>query len=147
MMKLNRKIRIYVSVVLVAYAIVASLIGANYLVLFRTGEVADVETIVDAQQRHGGLYNGLSVGLAEYKYEGYRQRRPEIVAIGTSRAMQIRDYFFTQPFYNLGGLTQGQGQAFALWDRLLASQPPKTVIFAVDFWTFCTRKYEFPPFK
>jgi hypothetical protein len=29
---------------------------------------------------------------------------------------------------------------------LLLKQPPKTVIFAVDFWTFCTTKEEFPPF-
>jgi len=147
MMNLNRKIRNYVFVVLIAYAIVAALIGANYLVLYQTGELADLDKIVAAQQRNYGLYNGLAVGTAAYKYEGYRQRRPEIVAIGTSRAMQIRDYFFNRPFYNLGGLVQGQGQAFALWDRLLVDQPPKTVIFAVDFWTFCTQKSEFPPFR
>lgn len=146
-MKLNRKIRRYALVVLVTYAIVAALIGANYLVLYRTGELADLDKVVAAQQRHGGLYKGLSVGLAAYKYEGYRQRRPDIVAIGTSRAMQIRDYFFAQPFYNLGGLVHGQVQAFALWDRLLTVQPPKTVVFAVDFWTFCSRKTEFPPFQ
>ena len=146
MMELNRNIRIYIAIVLFAYMIIAALIAVNYLVLYQTGELDDLEQIVKAQQQTPSLYNGLSQGLAAYKYEGYRQRRPEIVAIGTSRAMQIRDYFFTKPFYNLGGLVQGQSQTFALMDQLILKQPPKTVIFAVDFWTFCTQKKEFPPF-
>lgn len=124
----------------------AVLITINYLVLFQTGELNDLKQIVKTQQKTPSLYNGLSRGLAAYKYEGYLQRRPEIVAIGTSRAMQIRDYFFTKPFYNLGGLVQGQSQAFALMDQLILKQPPKTIIFLVDFWTFCTQKKEFPPF-
>lgn len=147
MMKLNREISVYMLIILVAYGIVASLIAVNYLVLYRSGDLTDLPTIVATQQRDQGLYGGLAVGLAAYKYETYKQRRPEIVAIGTSRALQIRDYFFTRPFYNLGGMTNGQMQAFALMDRLLLKQPPKTVIFAVDFWTFCTHKKEFPPFS
>lgn len=146
-MKFNLKIRNYILIVLGAYTIIASLIATNYFVLYRTGEMDDLDKIVATQQKNSGLYNGLSRGMAAYKYEGYRQRQPEIVAIGTSRAMQIRDYFFTRPFYNLGGLVHGQAQAFALLDRLLMKQLPKTVIFAVDFWTFCARKSEFPPFE
>lgn len=146
MSNLNRRIRTYALLVLAAYGLTALLIGADYVVLYRTGELAKISEIVTDQQRRGGLYLGLAAGIAAYKYEGYQQRHPDIVAIGTSRAMQIRDYFFTQPFYNLGGLAQGQMQAFALMDRLLLRQPPKTVIFAVDFWTFCTTKEEFPPF-
>lgn len=145
-MKLNHAIRKYTLVVLLAYGAVAASIAVNYLVLYRTGELAELPAVVAAQQKNGGLHNGLSVGMAAYKYEAYRQRHPEIVALGTSRAMQIRDYFFTRPFYNLGGLVQGQAQAFALMDGLLLKQPPKTVILVADFWTFCARREEIPPF-
>ena len=140
MMKFNRHIRTYIWIALLAYMSIAALIAVNYYVLYQTGELDGLDKIVKAQQQTSGLYNGLSEGMAAYKYEGYRQRRPEIVAIGTSRAMQIRDYFFTKPFYNLGGLVQGQTQAFALLDQLILKHPPQTIIFAVDFWTFCTQK-------
>ena len=146
MMKFNRHIRTYIWIALLAYMSIAALIAVNYYVLYQTGELDGLDKIVKAQQQTSGLYNGLSEGMAAYKYEGYRQRRPEIVAIGTSRAMQIRDYFFTKPFYNLGGLVQGQTQAFALLDQLILKHPPQTIIFAVDFWTFCTQKKEFLPF-
>ena len=125
MMKFNRHIRIYIWIALLAYMSIAALIAVNYFVLYQTGELDGLDKIVKAQQQTSGLYNGLSEGMAAYKYEGYRQRRPEIVAIGTSRAMQIRDYFFTKPFYNLGGLVQGQTQAFALLDQLILKHPPK----------------------
>ena len=145
-MTFYRHIRIYIFVLLLAYVSIAALITMNFSVLYFTGELDGLDKIVKAQQQTSGLYNGLSEGMAAYKYEGYRQRRPEIVAIGTSRAMQIRDYFFTKPFYNLGGLVQGQTQAFALLDQLILKHPPQTIIFAVDFWTFCTQKKGFLPF-
>ena len=147
MMKLNRNIRTYTLVLLLAYISLAVIIVVNYFVLYRTGELDGLEKIVKAQQQTPSIYNGLSEVMAAYKYEGYRQRRPEIVAIGTSSAMQIRDYFFTKSFYNLGGLAHGQSQAFALMDQLIYKHPPKTVLFAVDFWTFCIQKSEYPPFK
>src|SRR5256885_1593842 len=77
-------------------------------------------------------------GSANYKYAAYRAASPEIVAIGTSRAMQIRESFFNASFYNLGGLVQGPFQANALAERLLLREPrPKLVVFALDYWTFC----------
>ena len=145
-MTFYRHIRIYIFVLLLAYVSIAALIMMNFSVLYFTGELDGLDKIVKAQQQTPSLYNGLSEGMAAYKYEGYRQRRPEVVAIGTSRAMQIRDYFFTKPFYNLGGLVQGQSQAFALIDQLIIKHPPKMIIFAVDFWTFCSQKKEFLPF-
>ena len=145
-MTFYRHIRIYIFVLLLTYVSIAALIAMNFSVLYFTGELDGLDKIVKAQQQTPSLYNGLSEGMAAYKYEGYRQRRPEVVAIGTSRAMQIRDYFFTKPFYNLGGLVQGQSQAFALMDQLIIKHPPQMIIFAVDFWTFCSQKKEFLPF-
>jgi hypothetical protein len=123
---------------LAIYALVAAAIGINYAVLWRTGELGSLQGIILRQAQDGAIYNALSIGFADYKYASYRHAAPQIVAIGTSRAMQIRQSFFRKPFYNLGGLTQGPAQANVLADRLLLrGDPPKLVIFALDFWTFC----------
>jgi hypothetical protein len=123
---------------LAAYTILLVAIGVNYAVLWRAGELQSLDKIVRDQRDRGEIYNALSIGFADYKYAAYRQRAPEIVAIGTSRAMQIRQQYFLKPFYNLGGLVQGAGQANVLADRLLLRGiPPRIVIFALDYWTFC----------
>jgi hypothetical protein len=123
---------------LAIYAVVMAAIVVNYAVLWRAGELGALEDIIARQQRGGAIYNALSIGFADYKYATYRQMAPQVVSIGTSRAMQIRQHFFLKPFYNLGGLTQGPAQANVIADRLLLrGDPPKLVIFALDFWTFC----------
>lgn len=142
--------RRFLTVILFVYAILATAIAGNLFVLWKAGELQPVDFIIREQLRTGALYNALSVGFADYKYVSYHNAAPEIVAIGTSRAMQIRKHFFVKPFYNLGGLANGPGQANVLADRLLLQgTPPKVVIFALDYWTFCqpatTRSSERPP--
>jgi hypothetical protein len=123
---------------LAVYAVLLLAIGVNYAVLWRAGELESLDDIIARQRRDGAIYNGLSIAFADYKYAAYRAAAPRIVAIGTSRAMQIRQHDFLVPFYNLGGLTQGPEQANVLADRLLLrGDPPGMVIFALDFWTFC----------
>jgi hypothetical protein len=120
------------------YAMLVLAIGVNYAVLWRAGELRALGDIVARQRENGAIYNALSIGFADYKYAAYRAVAPQIVAIGTSRAMQIRQHDFVAPFYNLGGLTQGPAQANVLADRLLLRRDaPRLVIFALDFWTFC----------
>src|SRR5580693_8571968 len=120
------------------YAMLVVAIGVNYAVLWRAGELRALGDIIARQRESGAIYNALSIGFADYKYAAYRAVAPQIVAIGTSRAMQIRQRDFVAPFYNLGGLTQGPEQANVLADRLLLrGDPPGVVIFALDFWTFC----------
>lgn len=129
-----------------SYLIIAGLVAVNYLVLYRTGELEDLPDIVAEQQKRDGLYNAYSIGFAAYKYETYRQRQPEIVAIGNSRSLNIRDYFFAQKFFNIGGLALNPIHAFSLMDQLLVKHPPKAVFFTVEYSTFCALKKEYPPF-
>jgi hypothetical protein len=130
--------RQFLGPLLVVYAMLMGALGINYAVLWRAGELLGLDEIIALQHRDGAIYNALSIGFADYKYAAYRAAAPQIVAIGTSRAMQIRQDDFTAPFYNLGGLTQGPDQANVLADRLLLRRDaPRLVIFALDFWTFC----------
>jgi hypothetical protein len=132
---------------LAIYAVLAIAIATNFAVLWRAGELQSIDAIIARQRLDGAIYNALSIGFASYKYAAYRQAQPKIVAIGTSRAMQIRQHFFDAPFYNLGGLTQGPGQANVLADRLLLDKPPAVVVFALDFWTFCAPRGAIEPVR
>lgn len=123
---------------LAIFALLTIAIGVDLAVLWRADELHPLDVITQHEYRARTLYDGLSIGFADYKYAAYRRPTPDIVAIGTSRAMQIRQSFFLKPFYNLGGLVNGAVQANVLADRLLLRAPrPKIVIFVLDFWTFC----------
>jgi hypothetical protein len=127
---------------LLIYALAGLAVLVDVVVLWKAGEFTALDDIIQRQKR-GAIYNALSISFADYKYAAYTETRPQIVAIGTSRAMQIRATFFRPSFYNLGGLVQGPLQANAIANRLiLRERPPKLVIFALDFWTFCRRPGE-----
>lgn len=130
--------RLYNLMMIAVFLVFAVFIALNQIVLFNAHEWTDLDAVVQEQSAKQALYNGLSQPLALYKYAAYKNRKPEIAIIGTSRAMQIRGSFFTVPIYNLGGLVQGPWQARAIHQRLLKNAPPKGLIFALDYWTFCS---------
>lgn len=123
---------------LAVYGALVALIGFDLFVLWRAGELQSLDAVTRHEYRAATLYNAMSIGFADYKYAAYRAPTPDIVAIGTSRALRIREGFFLKPFYNLGGLANGPEQANTLASRLLLrGKHPRVVIFTLDYWTFC----------
>lgn len=118
-------------------AILAGLIVINMRLLDVAREYADVSRIVQEQRDTGGLYNGVIHTFNAYKFEAFKQLRPKAVVIGSSRSLQVRDYFFKTPFYNLGGAVSQPTKAFAVLDRAILEHPPEHVIWFLDFWHFC----------
>ncbi len=130
--------RIFLVALLAIFVLVEAAIGFDLFVLWKTGELRPLDAIIDQQNKRDALYGALSFSVADYKYASYRKISPEIVGLGTSRVMQLRQSFFLKPFYNLGGLALGPAQANVVASRLLLrGSPPKVVILALDFWTFC----------
>jgi hypothetical protein len=110
----------------------------NKAALDNAGEFADISRIVAAQRADEGLYNGLVHSVQAYKYETYRQANPKIVALGSSRSLQVRDYFFNGDFYNLGGVSADPLRIFNIMDTLFAEHQPRQVVWLMDFWHFCS---------
>ncbi|MFM2112326.1 MAG: hypothetical protein RLZZ271_986 [Pseudomonadota bacterium] len=82
--------------------------------------------------------SGLNQDFLDYKLNLAKKRSSEIVALGSSRAMQVREQFFNGSFTNMGGAI---GSAAGL--QLLANQiglqkaiHPKTAILFIDPWWF-----------
>lgn len=133
----------YFVVLLLGVSGFALILIMNLIFLERVGEYSELNNIVDEQQEHNGLYNGLAHKLSKYKIEVYRRKEPKIVAVGSSRVMQIRDYFFEDKFYNFGGF--GLSSNGAMLETLLAKQKPEIVIVALDYFSFCTSKLPLNP--
>lgn len=129
----------YLRVVLTVFCGALVVVAANALFLWRTGELAGLSDVVAAQAREAGLYNSQTFPYLDYKDAMYQLRRPDVVALGSSRALQVRDYAFSAPFYNLGGTVRAEDEAFRVTDRLFHHHRPKVVLYFLDFWHFCAR--------
>lgn len=128
----------YAGLILGCYALFGALIAVNAWFLEQAREYSDINDIINEQERTYGLYNSLTHPLANYKLAQYLRHPALITAIGSSRSLQYRDYFFTADFYNMGGLVQGTEHALAMGRRVFAAAPPKVIIMTLDFWIFCS---------
>lgn len=80
-----------------------------YLAARSLGEF-DVAMALEKQHRSPSsiLYNsGINQDFYSYKLELLDKINPTVVALGSSRAMQVREKFFTRDFANLGGGVYG----------------------------------------
>lgn len=130
----------YLLLALSSFMVLLLIYACNALFLFRAGELATIDDLVAFQQDRGAIVNPLYRSLLHFKYESYRHRKPEVVIIGTSRAMQFRAYHFRRPFYNLGGVDGTPEDFLRLYENLLQESPPKLAIITLDFWRYCARE-------
>lgn len=130
--------RRYLAILALGLALFGATAGANALFLWRAWELTDVTTIASRQRERGGLYgSAVHAATFQYKFALYDQTRPEVVAIGSSRAMQFSAEMFRRPFVNLGGLMAGPREGHLVADALLARPArPGVAIVIPDFWWF-----------
>lgn len=114
-------------------------LGFNMVFLWRAGELLPLKRVVDLQQRDGSfcIYGQASSdGTVAYRLASYESVRPEIIAVGSSRVMQLRQSFFTRPFLNLGGTVRSTASLQPLLERLFKVHHPSVMILALDPWWF-----------
>lgn len=112
--------------------------GHSILFLYRIGELDNPAQVVETQNKHpyciygSALFdNPLSIKMAMYK-----EKRPEVITLGSSRMLQFRESFFRSRFYNMGYIISSISSAGQVVDLILKNQAPKVVIMNVDFWWF-----------
>lgn len=117
--------------------------------LWRIGETATAEQVVERQQATPGpgpLYGRrlLSQQFNVYKLAGVRYTRPQILAVGSSRVMQLRHEHFgiDRRFYNAGGMIQSWNDLVELLDMLQDGriEAPEALILQIDPWWFTTQR-------
>jgi len=112
----------------------------NYLFLLYSGEFLSAKDIYDKQnypEPHEIIYgSALFNDVSELKLYSYKSKKPQIISFGSSRVLQLRESFFTKPFYNLGSMASSIHQALDVATLLLKEHCPEVIICGVDFWWF-----------
>lgn len=121
---------------------VALLIMAPYgfLWLVASGDV-DVDGVVEAQAegKFAIFGSGIAQDFADYKLRLYDRVKPSVVALGSSRVMQLRGAWFNERFVNMGGAAGNISMLAATVDAMLDVHRPRAAIVGADFWWFLPR--------
>jgi hypothetical protein len=124
-----------------AYVITVSLAalscGLSAVVLWRAHELSSYRDDVALQQRQHALL-GLATfqNFYEYKLSLVAARRSPVLALGSSRIMQLREELFVDGFTNAGGAMNSAEQGRRFLEALPADYHPQLLMLGVDFWWF-----------
>jgi len=102
--------------------------------MYVLGETVPMERVLKRQEQ-GGLFMRKYLGqeFNTYKTTGLKKTQPKIVVVGSSRTMQFRGEYFTEKFYNAGGLLQNhQDLAYFLNEE----QSADFFIVGLDSWWY-----------
>lgn len=122
------------------FAPVACVLALLEVVLWRTGDSWPLAKVLEAQgQRTGAIFmRGLvDQSLYAYKWKALHERRPEVLALGSSRVMKFRAEMFGDDaarFYNAGGLVTSIEDLTAFVASLPADRTPRLLILGIDSW-------------
>jgi hypothetical protein len=135
----RRTYRVYLRNMLAAAACLFLIpVAASELMKVWFGELEPPQIVARQLKTKDLLYlSGLSQDVAAYKLEIGKVEQPDIIAVGSSRALQVRDFFFTSSFANWGLAVRTVGQLeWATREIEKLPKKPKLVIVFLDPWWF-----------
>lgn len=132
-----RHFKRYIFVFLFSSMLLAIPIIINLVFLYRSSEISPYSVIVKKQLAVNGIYGSAYNGNdLKYKIELVRQVKPDIVVVGSSRAMNVRNLVFTKSFVNCGGVSSNLRESETFVDEMLKAHVPKIALYFVDYWWF-----------
>lgn len=133
----SRRLWRYLAVFVVP-VLAAALVGAGlYTFLARSGETTGPISAAQRQAETGEKYGAALVYRPfAFKLARYRQVRPEVLLVGSSRVMPFAGEAFSAPVYNGGGAANNLDQAIAFIDAALAVHQPEAILLGLDYWWF-----------
>ena len=126
---------------------------ANFLFLKNSKEFLPYQEIINQQAKADDvcLYgSALFNDIVAYKMQGYKTKRPNIAAIGSSRVLPFKESYFLDSFYNMGYTINCLSKGKKVVEQMLKVHKPKVVIMGIEIWWFlenyCNASYQFSPF-
>lgn len=112
------------------------------LSFYRVGETWHVDRVIELQGKYTECLYGreyFSQQMNYFKYKNIKKKAPEILILGSSRVMQVRDFIFSpleSTFYNAGGMIQNVFDISQFADLLRVGelQKPKVLFIGIDPW-------------
>lgn len=121
-----------------------ALLSLPVLIFLRAGEFLSVDEVIDSQSAAEAMLYGQSYSdpAKPYKLRSARRREPELMALGSSRIMQLRAHFFREPreFYNAGGAVATAWDFRHFLSLLEPAARGELMLVALDPWSFNPRR-------
>jgi hypothetical protein len=117
----------------------ALFIVSTLVALLVTGEMYTTRAGLEHQLKTGGVYGRSMLNdNHHYKVLLYQQRKPLVLALGSSRTMQFREIFFrpSQRFVTAGGAMQDLEEGRRFIRETFPVYRPQVVIVGLDTWWF-----------
>jgi hypothetical protein len=131
--------RRYLAIAVLGILFLVSPIGPGLLILWQADELTGIDAVAAAQSDEDVLYGtGVHANDVEHRLALIDRRKPDVVALGSSRMEQFRQPFFEAPFVCLCTVMGAIEDARPLILEMLKRHKPKTVIFGLDYWWFTT---------
>jgi len=128
---------------LVLFVTVPLIVSAslNILFMFKINEFTKIEDAIKAQRNGNVLFNVL-LNRSPYKPKMAKLTQPVILSTGSPRSFGVREFFFSEPFYNWGGGSAESKKAFEHFLGSLGSVKKnlRYVLIYLDFWNFMADK-------
>lgn len=126
---------------IILFSIPIFLIGACvipfYLAGYNTGEFSDIDEAIKSQREDHNILLGLGYNeqTPYYKLMNADYYQADIIALGTSRALQYKSVYFKGDFYNCGGAVAGNYDEYKNFLENL-SYTPDMILLDLDAWVF-----------
>lgn len=112
-------------------------LAASWLFLLQAGELREPRAVARWLQRSGGLYGtALHSNARQVALSIYVERRPEVIALTSSRGTEFRQEFFTAPFSCACMMMSDLEEGDQFLDAIESVHVPKLVILGLDYWWF-----------
>lgn len=112
------------------------------VLVFYSGELKPIKEVVNLQSYgENEIIFGREIAdqsIRKYKYLSVLSKKPEVLVLGSSRVMQIREEMFdaNTKFYNAGGIAHNIADLVDFIKLLPDEAAPKVIILGVDFYWF-----------
>lgn len=113
-----------------------------YKLLHKAKENTTIEKIVKFQLEKDAIYNPLDFNMLQYKLELIKNKKPEIIALGSSRVMQFREESFNTKFITAGGAMNFLNEGYSFLKEMTKYHKPRLIILGLDFWWFNENYYQ-----
>lgn len=136
----------YIKKVIIFLLPIAFLILIPSLILIKSGEAFyNVDNVISLNPNKpyilGYAYNGKGANYEYFKFHKTVDLKPKVLALGSSRVLQFRDYMFNESFYN-AGFTVGTIDDYLTFLKLLPNDyQPELLLLGFDQWMFNERYY------
>lgn len=115
------------------------LISPFFYVGIKSKEIYDFDKIIEIQNQSESMMLGMGYNEQThyYKYKNANMLGAEVLALGTSRVMQIKESYFSVPFYNCGGAVSSNFDEYLNFMKSLDEDAmPHYLILGLDSWIF-----------